>query len=232
MKKKSIIPINFTNDHLAKLEALCSEKFPNTFSLNKLNTQLINEVDETVQSLIFLHVDGNQDKARIKIWQLQKSHPNLPIVLCDSDLSSAYLAWKAGVFYFLKYPFSAIEMLRLAERLSNRLSEKIPKIKFNHKNGYTLIDPVEICFCKSDGNYTEIYLKDNRKVVVTKKLKDLEEIFRDNTFLYRIGKGHIINLRRIKNIHYQVVAFDGLSLPIKFSDIYLHRIKTALLWFV
>ncbi len=232
MKKNTIIPMNFNGDQIEKLRTICLEKFPNTFSLSMNTPGQLNDSSPGERNLIFLNADGDQDKARIKIWQLQKNYPNNQIVLCDSDTNSAYLAWKSGVFYFLKYPFSVTEMMRLAEKLTLSLSDAMPKIKFNHKNGYTLVDPAEICFCTSDGNYTDIYLKDNRKVVVTKKLKELEETFRDFTFLYRIGKGHIINLSRIKNIHYQLVSFEGLDIPVKFSEIYLHRIKTALLWYV
>ncbi|MHC1777580.1 MAG: LytR/AlgR family response regulator transcription factor [Lentimicrobium sp.] len=232
MNPNVIIPVNFSTEKLAELEVMFKENFPNTFYLINYKQAKINGSDRASRELIFLHANGDQKSARIKMWQLQKTHPDLPLVLCDSDITSAYLAWKAGAFYFLRLPFSALEIMRLAEKLSSQLSGPMAKIRFNHLNGYTLVDPSEICFCASDGNYTEIYLRDNRKVVVTKKLKELEDIFRDITFLYRIGKGHILNLNRIRNIHYQLVSFEGIDAPVKFSEIYLQRIKSALLWYI
>lgn len=228
----NIYLLNFNDDQTSEIGAIVSEKFPNTFRIDDFSPAITNDNKQAERSLVLLNVNGNQDYAKIKIWQLQKSHPEYLIVLCDSDAETAYLAWKSGVFYFLRYPFSETELMRLAEKIVIQYALPVPKIKFNHKHGFTLIDPEEICFCKSDGNYTEIFMKGNRKVVITKKLKELDDIFRDLNFLHRIGKGHIVNLKRINRIHNHLVTFDGLDLAVKFSNTYLNRIKSALLWFV
>jgi len=55
----------------------------------------------------------------------------------------------------------------------------------------------DIIFVESDGNYCTIHLVDNHKKVVTKKLKEIDDLLPENSF-FRIHNSYIINLNRIK----------------------------------
>ena len=54
-----------------------------------------------------------------------------------------------------------------------------------------------ILFVESDGNYSTIFLSNNQKKVVTKKLKEIDNILPEHTF-FRIHNSFVINLNRIK----------------------------------
>jgi DNA-binding LytR/AlgR family response regulator len=187
--------------------------------------------DEEKNNLLFLRANPDQKQTRLAIWKLLKKHRQTKIVLCSSESSNAHLAWQTGIFYFLKLPFSTTELRRLNNKIRETDLPAASKIKFNHKNGFTIIEAADICFCKSDGNYTEIYLTGNKKILVTRKLKELEEVFRNYVYLTRIGRGHIINLNRIARVNHEIIIFEGMELPVRFSAIDLRRIKSELLWF-
>ncbi len=61
-------------------------------------------------------------------------------------------------------------------------------------NEYILTTEADIVSCHSSGNYTEIHLKDGRKVVISKTLKEVEQSFKTAWFV-RVHHSHLINLR-------------------------------------
>lgn len=75
----------------------------------------------------------------------------------------------------------------------------------------------DIIYCKADGNYSNIYLKNNKKEMISKKLKEMEELIHDNTF-YRVHNSYLVNLSYIKEYikkdgHYLVLE-DDTSIPV------------------
>lgn len=53
-----------------------------------------------------------------------------------------------------------------------------------------------IISCASDSNYTNILLKNKQKLVVSRTLKDIEEILEDYSFI-RVHHSHLVNLNEI-----------------------------------
>ena len=59
--------------------------------------------------------------------------------------------------------------------------------------GLTFIKIDDIVRCQSDGNYTNIFLIENKKLIATKTLKYFEEMLDDHQF-FRVHKSHYINV--------------------------------------
>ena len=59
------------------------------------------------------------------------------------------------------------------------------------------VSPENIIYCKADGNYTEIFLKEGKKEMVSKKLKTIEELFNNNMF-FRVHNSFLVNIHYIK----------------------------------
>lgn len=57
--------------------------------------------------------------------------------------------------------------------------------------------PSEIIYCESDGNYCSVFLTNNKKLFVTKKLKDIEMLLPPHLF-YRIHHSYVINLEKVR----------------------------------
>lgn len=72
------------------------------------------------------------------------------------------------------------------------------KIVLPTSNGFTVVDPKDIIRCESDRNYTYIFLNDKRRILVSRTIKEYEEMLRDFNF-FRIHQSHLINLHYLKN---------------------------------
>ncbi|MFN0204484.1 MAG: LytR/AlgR family response regulator transcription factor [Bacteroidia bacterium] len=64
--------------------------------------------------------------------------------------------------------------------------------------GFTVVNPDDIIRCESDRNYTYIFLADKRKILVSRTIKDYEEMLEEHNF-FRIHQSHLINLNCLKN---------------------------------
>ncbi|MUP45433.1 response regulator transcription factor [Gramella sp. BOM4] len=98
--------------------------------------------------------------------------------------------------------------------LSQKNNDKIP-LHFADRTLFLKIS--EIIFCKSDGNYTEIFLKNGQKEVLSKKLKYVQELINDPVF-FRVHHSYLVNLKYIqeyfKNEGHYLVLEDGSSIPV------------------
>ncbi len=87
------------------------------------------------------------------------------------------------------------------EALLQNMREPQPKLKrivLPTSNGFTVVSPENIIRCESDRNYTFIFLKDGRKILVSRTIKEYEEMLENHEF-FRIHQSHLINLRYLKN---------------------------------
>lgn len=82
-------------------------------------------------------------------------------------------------------------LLNFNEKLSNK------KITINTDGKLIFLKPEEILFIESDGNYSTIYTTENKKIVVTKKLKEVNTLLPEDIF-FRIHNSYIINLKKVK----------------------------------
>jgi two-component system, LytTR family, response regulator len=87
------------------------------------------------------------------------------------------------------------------ELISNLVKNFIPgqtpvKIALPQLGGINFLDVNEIISLQADSNYTIIHKRDMQKAVVTKTLKDFEDILDESCFV-RIHKSHIVNLKYI-----------------------------------
>ena len=71
------------------------------------------------------------------------------------------------------------------------------KITFNTDGKLVFLESDEILYAESDGNYSTVFLSDGQKIVLTKKLKEVNELLPSDSF-FRIHNSYIINLTKIK----------------------------------
>ncbi|WP_452219748.1 LytR/AlgR family response regulator transcription factor [Lacinutrix salivirga] len=71
------------------------------------------------------------------------------------------------------------------------------KITINTEGKLLFLNIDDIIFAESDGNYSTLFLENQQKIVVTKKLKEICQLLPDTSF-FRIHNSYVINLRKIK----------------------------------
>lgn len=195
--------------------------------------ELVN-TEKNFKLVFFVFVDKDSLNARKKIWQLKVRFEDKPLILCSEDRNVANLAWQINSIHFLPFPLSRRSLAMAIKKVELVLTPDQHKIKFNFQGGFNIVSPEEICYCAGDGNYTRIFLKGTKMVMLSKKLKDISAILAPFPDLVRIGKSFIVNINNIQRVDDLVVSFRGLDEKnaIKFSPVYLKRIKEQLLWLV
>jgi two-component system LytT family response regulator len=88
------------------------------------------------------------------------------------------------------------------QAISNALEDikekkEVTRLTLPQQSGLQIVDVQKIVFLEADSNYTIFYLKDGKRLVVAKTLKEFEEVLDEHTFV-RIHKSHIINLAFLK----------------------------------
>ena len=96
----------------------------------------------------------------------------------------------------------------------NRLDKK--KISINADGKLIFLNEEELIFIESDGNYCTLMLNNNQRIVVTKKLKEVDAILSSHGF-FRIHNSYIVNLNKIKEFiknEGYVVMHSGHKIPV------------------
>jgi two-component system LytT family response regulator len=91
-----------------------------------------------------------------------------------------------------------LHLQTLIQNLHQAQQQRFRKIVLPTTNGFTVVEPHDIVRCEADRNYTYIFLKDGRRVLVSRTIKDYEEMLEGFDF-FRIHQSHLINLQYLKN---------------------------------
>ena len=109
---------------------------------------------------------------------------------------------------------SAGKLEHILTEFNDRLNHK--KIILNADGQMYFLEPDSILYAESDGNYSTIYLENQPKIVVTKKLKEVHSALPQQMF-FRIHNSFVINLNKIrsyvKNDGY-VVLSNNQKIPV------------------
>ncbi|MDF3025715.1 MAG: two component transcriptional regulator, LytTR family [Fluviicola sp.] len=114
--------------------------------------------------------------------------------------------FKQGAVHYLVKPIDAEDLVESVQRVKKKRSEGRssgingmglkPKIPISSLNGVELIEVDQIIRCESDGNYTTIVLH-QRKITVSKTLKEIEKQLVDFPFFFRLHNSHLVNLNQV-----------------------------------
>lgn len=119
-------------------------------------------------------------------------------------------ALNAHASYYLLKPINIDKLIDAVNYVSeikeqeNRLQNTIlkpkqtvvaGKITIPLQNGFEVLQVEDILYCQADDNYTQIYLKDKKKLV-SKTLKYFEDMLTENGFA-RVHKSYLVNVNTI-----------------------------------
>jgi two-component system LytT family response regulator len=96
---------------------------------------------------------------------------------------------------------------RMVGNISGRMAELVQNLKGNSYRHFKLAIPAtdglvfinvdEIIYCEASGNYTNIHMGDGKKFIVSRTLKEYEDLLGDQEF-FRIHNSYLINLNALK----------------------------------
>lgn len=120
-------------------------------------------------------------------------------------------ALNAHASYYLMKPISIDELIKAVDYVTEIKTKEdalqdqvlVPKtnavngkITIPQQDGFEVLETDNILYCKADDNYTEIYLNNNKKKLVSKTLKYIEESLKDANFA-RVHKSYLVNVNEV-----------------------------------
>lgn len=102
------------------------------------------------------------------------------------------------------------------EALKSNLSAEgqIKKIALPVANGLLFVETLDIIYLKAEGSYTQIHLVNGPKLLVSKKLKEFEQLLQNPSF-FKSHRSFLINLDHVQ----QYVRQDGGYIVMKNQDV-------------
>lgn len=173
-------------------------------------------------------------------FQLLKKlkYRDFDLIITTAFDNYAIKAFKESAIDYLLKPVDTDDLLKSVDKiLKNKqknvlgfelkkvLTSIIPanentKVSFPLSGKTIFIKPSEIIYCKADGNYSNIYLKGGKKEMISKKLKDIEEMIHHSRFC-RVHNSYLVNLdyikEYVKNEGHHLVLDDDTSIPVSRS---------------
>jgi two-component system LytT family response regulator len=140
----------------------------------------------------------------------------------------ALKAFKFSAVDYLLKPIDPDELMEAVNRVEHqeKASERISLLKenLNHPKRIALntldkihiVQVAEILRCESSVNYTMFYFTDDTKLLVTKTLKEFDQLLSDHDFI-RVHQSHLINVKFIKGFTKSdgyIFLKDGTKIPV------------------
>jgi len=159
--------------------------------------------------LVFLDVEMPYGNAFDFIDKLDK--PKFEIVFVTAYDHYAIEALNNQVAYYLTKPISIDNLIKAVDYITEikEIEEKLQNTVLKPKNlkiqgkitiptqsGFEVLEIHDIIYAKADDNYTELYLKNNKKKLVSKTLKYFDDALKENGFA-RIHKSYLVNVNYI-----------------------------------
>lgn len=104
----------------------------------------------------------------------------------------------------------------LLENIRKRV-DNFKRIALSNSDGIHLFEISDIIRCESEDNYTKFYIKNSKPILISKTLKEYEDLLTEHGF-ERIHQSHLINIAYLKSYIKKdggyVVMADDSNLPI------------------
>lgn len=175
-------------------------------------------VDELQPDLVFLDVEMPHQNG----FELLKMYDkvNFEVIFTTAYEQYALKAIKFNALDYLLKPFSIKELQdaleKVKEKQQTRLKDQsvspleifmqnMKTLQQTHKkialptiNGLVFMPVQKIVRCESTGNYTKIFFTDKKHLMVSRPLKEFEELLTDVDF-FRVHNSHLINLQQMQS---------------------------------
>lgn len=175
-------------------------------------------IDALKPEVIFLDIQLG-DGTGFEVLE-QVKHKNYKVIFTTGSDRFAIQAIKCSAVDYLLKPIDPDALQLAVKKLaqSNAIPEQIElliqslknkqtplkRIALNSADRVQLVNVAEVIRCESQGNYTLFYLQDKRQILVTRTLKEFEEMLDENEFI-RVHHSHLVNINYLK----EFVKTDG-----------------------
>lgn len=89
---------------------------------------------------------------------------------------------------------------RLTELKQALSSEKFNKLALPVEDGVLFVKLEDIYFCEADGMYSKFYLKNNKKLLISKPLKYFTDLLDNKEMFYKPHRSYLVNLQYLQKL--------------------------------
>ena len=166
-------------------------------------------IEDKSPDVVFLDIEMPVENG-FKLLEYYKQ-PSFDIVFTTAYDQYAVKAFKFSAIDYLLKPIDleelrdAVEKVKINkaenkkpqyETLQYNINNKLKKLALPTLEGYSFIDLDEILYCEASNNYTIVFSTSGKKVIVSKTLREYEDLLTDFNF-FRVNRSHLINLNYI-----------------------------------
>lgn len=194
--------------------------------------EAMNAITDMKPSLVFLDIE----MPRMNAFQMLEAlgETDFAVVFVTAYDRFALKAFRFSALDYLLKPVDTKELqkaVQKAERLRRvdrhqieilkhqmLANDRMPdKIALPYQNGVTFVDVNRIMYCEADNNYSRFILDKGEEHVVSKTLREVQEVMEGKNFL-RVHRQFVVNLNHIKKFvrgegNYLVMN-DNKSIPV------------------
>lgn len=171
-------------------------------------------------------IDGFQLLSRLK-------YRDFDLVITTAYDNYALKAFKENAIDYLLKPIDNDDLVNVVKKITknkvnmqlgfslkelvNPVEKRAKKIAIPLTGKIVFVNIEEVCYCKSDGNYTTIFLNTGEKYLYSKKIKDVFESFNSDAII-RVHQSYLVNINYIKEYvkseGYYLVLNNNKSIPV------------------
>jgi len=192
--------------------------------------QLINKQNPDI---LFLDVELTDGTGFDILAQFE--NPSFKVIFITAYQEYALRAFKFSALDYILKPFDPEDIdsamakvtkafesenlqVKLKAFLSNieNISREVKKIVLNTSESIHLVNVQDIIRCQSDGNYTRFFLQDRKNLLVSKTLKQYDEMLTPYGF-FRVHQSHLVNLNFLdffNKDNERLILKDSSAIPV------------------
>ncbi len=193
--------------------------------------ELINELKP---ELVFLDIQMPDGSGFNLLENFEQ--PAFDVIFVTAFDQYAIKAIKFSALDYLLKPINPQDLIKSVERYKQKVNtgdiykrldilmqnlglgrDKPKKIVLSTAEGYHVVNPDDILRCQSDSYYTNFYFTNGKRIIVSKTLKEFEELLTDYGFV-RSHKSHLVNIKYIKSFLRAdggyIIMSDGTEIPV------------------
>lgn len=209
-----VVLIDDEKDSTETLDILLKVNFPGIQVIAKFNEpqSALEFLQKNQFDLLFLDIEMPTMNGFDLLKEVQKD--DFEVVFVTAYDQFALKAFKYSAFDYLlkpvdledlttciaKYEEKKMQLKARLEHLQKMVRQTdsgIDKIAVPTSQGFEFIEIKDIIRCESDGNYTRIFFVNQPPMLVSRTLKDFDELLEDMNFV-RVHQSHLISLKYLR----------------------------------
>lgn len=190
----------------------------------------LESIDKNSPNIVFLDVELDDGTGMDLLSSLTEI--NFHLVFITAHNKYAIDAFRFSAIDFLLKPINVEELIEAFDKINKQLkneflkdqlqimqgsldkiTNKEKKIVLKDSNSIYFVNINDIIRCEADGQYTEFFIENSKKIVISKSLKEYEELLEPFGFI-RPHHSHLINTHKILRFD----KLDGGSLIMQNND--------------